>query len=230
MRIAIIPARGGSKRIPRKNLRAFLGVPIIAYPIAVARESGLFDRILVSTDDEEIAELAETLGAEVPFRRPAALSDDHASTISVIYHALAECEIRYGPVSDGCCIYPATPLLTVADLERGLELLCAHSASSAFPVVPFESAIEQAFILEGDRPVARWPDRHLVRSQDLRVHYHDAGMFYWFNAARIVRAGSLHGVGAVAFAVPPSRCHDINTPDDWAAAELKYRLLFPESA
>ena len=225
MKIAIIPARGGSKRIPRKNIRLFAGKPIIAYSIETAIASGLFDRVIVSTEDTEIAEISTRHGADVPFRRPPNLSDDEASTDTVLFHAIAECERIYGPVRQGCCLYPTSPLLTTADLARGFDLLLEYAATSAFPVVKYDFPIDQAFALEGVRLRARWPEMLSSRSQFLPDYYHDAGMFYWFDVAKVLLAGQLFCDDCVAFPIPAERCQDINTEDDWALAELKYRSL-----
>lgn len=223
--IAIIPARGGSKRIPRKNVRHFCGKPIIAWPIDAAKASGLFDRIVVSTDDAEIAGVAREWGADVPFMRPAELGDDHASTDSVVLHAVRECQRVYGGLLRGCCVYPVNPFLAPADLQRGLELLLAHHATSSFPVARYDFPIEQALLLDGARFSARWPDRLMERSQDLPDHYHDAGMFYWFDVGKFLAEGRLSCSDSVVFVIPGERCQDINTPEDWARAELKHRIL-----
>lgn len=225
MRAAIVTARGGSRRIPRKNVKDFLGKPMIGYAIGTALASGLFDRVVVSTDNEEIAEVSRRLGAEVPFRRPPELSDDNASTDKVLLHAVQECRRIYGGLSDGCCIYPTSPFLTAGDLARGRDMLLAHRATSAFPVVKYDFPIEQAFILDGVHPRAKWPDKLMARSQDFEDHYHDAGMFYWFDAEKFLQAGELFCADSVAFAVPGDRFQDINTPEDWERAEIKFRVL-----
>lgn len=225
MRVALIPARGGSRRIERKNARDFLGKPMIAYAIRPAVESGLFDHVVVSTDDPGIAVIARAAGAEVPFQRPPALADDSASTDAVVLHGLRECERLWGAVDEGCCIYPAVPFLTAALLARGLEALKVNDASSAFPVVAYDYPIEQAFTLDGGRPIARWPELLLARSQDLPVHYHDAGMFYWFDARRFTSTGQLFNADSAAFVVSTEVVQDINTPEDWRRAELKYQVL-----
>jgi N-acylneuraminate cytidylyltransferase len=225
MRVAIIPARGGSKRIPRKNIKPFLGKPIMAYPLEAARASGLFDHIVVSTDDEEVARIAVSLGAEVPFCRPPELSDDQTGTEGVLMHAVGECVKVYGPFGYGCCIYPANPLLRPDDLERGLRFLEQEHAASAFPVVRYDFPIEQALTLVGDRPVARWPAQIDLNSQDLAEHYHDAGSFYWLDVARFMETGRLLTEQAVAFPLPAERVQDINTPEDWRRAELKFRIM-----
>jgi N-acylneuraminate cytidylyltransferase len=223
--VAIVPARGGSKRIPRKNIKDFLGKPMIAYALDALRASRLFDNIVVSTDDDEIAEVSTRHGADVPFRRPAELSDDRASTDAVLLHAVSECRRLLGPIRLGCCVYPTSPFLAGEDLAAGRELLLTHRATSAFPVVRYDFPIEQAFVLEGARARAKWPDKMAVGSQDLPPHYHDAGMFYWFDVEKYLRVGDLFCDDNVVFVVAADRCQDINTPEDWARAELKYRIV-----
>lgn len=220
--IAIIPARGGSRRIPRKNIKPFLGRPIIAYPIATLLGSGLFDHVVVSTDDDEIAEIATSLGAEVPFRRPAALASDVATTDEVVLHALAECERSFGTVDAGCCVYPTAPFVTEQMLTRGLELLRRCGATTAFPVVAFDFPIQQAMRVRGVRPEFVNPGLSVARSQDLEAHYHDAGLFYWFDAARFRREGALFAADSVVFPISRNQCQDINTFEDWGSAEFKY--------
>ena len=225
MRIAVIPARGGSKRVPRKSVKDFLGKPVIAFAIETLRESELFGHIVVSTDDEEIAGIARQYGAEVPWRRPAELSDDIATTDSVVAHAVVECTALYGAFDQGCCVYPVNPLLTAEMLRQGLAELERRRAASAFPVVPYDFPLEQALLLEDGRPRFRWPEAVCKRSQDLPVHYHDAGMFYWFDVGRFQQEPALFSNDSVAFEVDPLLCQDVNTPEDWALAELKYLRL-----
>lgn len=229
MRVAIIPARGGSKRIPRKNIEEFCGKPMIAWPIEVAKASGLFDHIVVSTDDDEIGNVAKAWGAELPFLRPAALSDDHASTDRVVLHAVEESEKCYGKLDQACCIYPTSPFLTADDLRRGLHMLLEHAACTAFPLVKYDFPIEQAFLLEGARPCAKWPEQLDLRSQDLRDHYHDAGMFYWFDVHKFLEKPQLFAADSVAFEIPATHCQDINTAEDWEYAEMKFELLAAQS-
>ncbi|MBM4436233.1 MAG: pseudaminic acid cytidylyltransferase [Actinobacteria bacterium] len=225
MRVAIIPARGGSKRIPRKNITPFQGVPLVAYPIRMAVSSGLFEHVIVSTDDDEIASIAEHYGATVPFRRPAELADDYASTDAVLAHALEQCVRMLGDVDQGCCIYP-TPFIDAGDLRRGMDLLVANpGATSAFPLVAYDFPIEQAFTLDGQQPHPRWPNLLDARSQDLTPHYHDAGMFYWCDVRRFLAAPRLFADDSVAFVIPRDRCQDINTPEDWLQAEHKFIRL-----
>jgi len=226
MRLALIPARGGSKRIQRKNIREFLGKPVIAYAIGAAIRSGLFERILVSTDDPEIAKVASCFGVETPFSRPAELSGDDVTTDAVLVHAVEEAQRLYGPLDPSCCIYPVNPLLTAEVLLAGLDLLVEHRAPSSFPVVRYDFPIEQALELnDGVHPRFRQPELVEARSQDLPVSYHDAGMFYWFDPAALLAGGRLFCDDSVAFEIPAERCQDVNTPEDWAVAELKYKRL-----
>ena len=223
--IAIVLARGGSKRIPRKNIKDFCGKPMIAWVLEEARESGLFTHVMVSTDDAEIADVAGQWGAEVPFLRPAELSDDYASTDQVLQHVLRQCQNFYGNLQYACCLYPVSPFLTRDDLSRTLDLLITNQATAAFPVVRFDFPIEQAFQLDGARLRSRWPEQLDERSQDLPDHYHDAGMFYWVDVPRFLEVGQLFCEDAVATVLSSDRCQDINTFEDWEHAELKFRIL-----
>ncbi len=225
MKLAVIPARGGSKRIPRKNIKEFCGKPMIAWPIDVAKATGLFDHIIVSTDDVEIAYVAKEWGAEVPFMRPPELSNDLASTDNVVLHAVQESQRIYGNLCKGCCVYPTSPFLTIDDLKNGFDILLAHQSTSVFPVVEYDFPIEQAFLLDGMHPRAKWPDKFMERSQDLPIHYHDAGMFYWFDIKKFLIECRLFCDDSVAFVIPSDRCQDINTPEDWERAEIKFRII-----
>lgn len=225
MNVAVIPARGGSKRIPRKNIREFAGKPMIAHAIDCALQSDLFERVIVSTEDAEIAGIALRHGAAVPFVRPMALSDDHTDTDSVMLHAVSECQKAFGPIDAACCIYPTTPFLLSSDLRAGLDALLTHDATSAFPVVEYDFPIEQAFVLNGDRPQAVWPQKLLARSQDLTCFYHDAGLFYWVRVDRFMQGRRIFAEDSVVIVLPSERCQDINTEADWRRAEVKYRLL-----
>jgi N-acylneuraminate cytidylyltransferase len=225
MNIAIITARGSSKRIPRKNVKPFLGKPMIAYAIEAALASEVFQHIVVSTDDEEICSLAKQYRAEVPFVRPHELSGDHVGTDAVVAHAVQQCRDIYGPFQYGCCIYPANPFLNAGDLSKGLTFLKSTGATSAFPVVRYDFPIEQALRLKGLKPIPEWPEQMLKNSQDFGNHYHDAGSFYWFDVEKFTVAGELINDDSVAFPIAADRCQDINTADDWAKAELKYRIV-----
>lgn len=234
MIVAVIPARGGSKRIPRKNIREFAGRPIIAYSIGTARESGLFDRVIVSTDDAEIAAVARQWGAETPFERPAELSDDHTGTTAVVAHALLSLETQGGPtITHACCIYPTAPLLTVADLEMGRDALLSSGKSYAFSIASFPFPIERALRLLPDATVdACFPEHRLTRSQDLEPAYHDAGQFYWGVRDAFCGHRPIFSRDAVGVVLPRDRVADIDTPEDWNHAELlmQVRLLRAEQS
>lgn len=225
MRIAVIPARGGSKRIPRKNIRPFCGKPMIAYAIETALASALFEHVVVSTDDDEIAEVALRYGAEVPFRRPSILADDHTGTLPVMAHAIERCQSMGWDVDAACCIYPAVPLLQPSDLREGCRLLEKSGEEFAFPIVAFPSAIQRALHMLPDGHVKPMhPEYTGTRTQDLEPAYYDAGQFYWGLTTAWLRGVSPHQVG-VAMAIPEWRAVDVDTPSDWRRAELLYRVL-----
>jgi pseudaminic acid cytidylyltransferase len=223
MNIAVIPARGGSKRIPRKNIKEFGGKPMITYAIRAAINSGLFDHVLVSTDDAEIANIANEWGAETPFVRPAELANDFTATVPVVAHAIEACEALGWVVSNVCCIYPAVPFIEVADLEKTFKQLELGNADYCFPVTEFPSAIQRA-LKQNSNGVMQpyYPEFELTRTQDLEPTYYDAGQFYWGKKDAWFRNPRIHssGVGCV---IPSWRVVDIDTPADWDLAE---RLAF----
>ncbi len=225
-RLAVIPARGGSKRIPRKNIKDFAGKPMIAYAIDAAHKSGIFDRIIVSTDDAEIARIAQERGAEVPFTRPADLADDHTPTVPVIAHAIAECRAMGWPVATACCIYPGVPMIDPADIRRALDMLeAAGGQGYVFPVAPFPSPIQRALRRAEDGGVAPFNPEHVgTRTQDLEPGYYDAGQFYIGGADAWLAGLSLHANGR-AIVLPEWRVVDIDTPDDWDRAEMFYQAF-----
>lgn len=224
-RLAVIPARGGSKRIPRKNIRTFAGKPMIAYAIEAARSSGLFERIVVSTDDSEIAAAATAAGADVPFMRPADLADDMTPTVPVVAHAIAACEAHGMHFQHVCCIYPGVPLLQWQDLATALTRLEKGDAAYVFPVVVFPSPIQRALRRQSDgRTLPFHPQYVDTRTQDLEPAYHDAGQFYWGDAAAWRAGLSIHQNGST-IVLPEWRCIDIDTPDDWHRAEAMYRTV-----
>jgi pseudaminic acid cytidylyltransferase len=224
VRIAIIPARGGSKRIPRKNIRSFHGRPMIAYAIEATRSSQAFDAIVVSTDDEEICRIAHEYGAQTPFQRPAVLADDHAGTLPVIRHAIDECQALGWAITDVCCVYPCVPLLDATDLQQGLALFDEHPDRFVFPVTRFPSAIQRALRLFSDaRTGPMWPEFELSRSQDLEPAFYDAGQFYFGSRDAWLTKLKVHSNG-VGLEIPYWRVVDIDTMDDWERAETLYEL------
>lgn len=225
MNIAVIPARGGSKRIPRKNVRPFFGRPMIAWSISAALDSGCFDRVIVSTDDDEIAEVARSEGAEVPFRRPAELSDDHTPTIPVITHALAQLDagISLGHV---CCIYATAPFLQPGDLQAARVLIEERGCDYVFSVTRYDFPIQRALRLDCFGFVSMLqPEHSETRSQDLEEAYHDAGQFYWGKAEAWAVRRPIMGSGAVGFPLPRTRVQDIDTMEDWERAEQIFSAM-----
>lgn len=226
MNVAIIPARGGSKRIPRKNIRMFAGKPIIAHSILAALETNLFSKIIVSTDDLEIAEVALSFGANVPFIRPTELADDYASTDAVIIDALQWLDKNEILPDYFCCIYATAPFVTSHYLQRGYELLRRHNAATAFSVTTFASSIFRALQLnENNRIVSIWPENALKRSQDLPEAYYDVGQFYWGDTRKYLTEKQLYSSDAVPIIIPRFLAQDIDTPEDWETAELMYHAL-----
>jgi N-acylneuraminate cytidylyltransferase len=226
MKIAVIPARGGSKRIPRKNIKLFCGKPMIAWSIEAARASGLFDHIVVSTDDAEIAEVAKAHGAEVPFMRPAALSDDHTGTSSVVAHAI-EWYREHGHMPDPvCCIYATAPFVTAADLQRGLQTLTDTGSDFAFSVTSYAFPIQRAIKLTQECRVEMFQPEHFnTRSQDLEEAWHDAGQFYWGRADAWLTGKPIFSTNAAPVMLPRHRVQDIDTPEDWVRAEWMFKAL-----
>jgi len=221
MKIAVIPARGGSKRIPRKNIKSFNGKPMIAWSIEAAKSSGLFDRIIVSTDDVEIAEVAMQWDAEVPFTRPDELSNDHAGTTPVIAHATQWAIMQGMDVEAVCCIYATAPFVQVDDIKRGWDLLNSGDWDYAFTVTDFASPIFRAFKETETGGIEMfYPERFAARSQDLPVALHDAGQFYWGRPAAWIEGKRIFDQRSKPVLIPRWRVQDIDTPDDWARAEI----------
>lgn len=226
MKLAVIPARGGSKRIPRKNIKLFCGKPMIAWSIEAARRSGCFDRVVVSTDDEEIAAVARDWGAEIPFMRPAELSDDHAGTIPVIAHAIRHMQGHGEQPRAVCCIYATAPFVRVRDLQRGAELLDQTDCAYVFSVTTYAFPIQRALrIKENGRVEMFHPEHFDTRSQDLEEAYHDAGQLYWGRAEAWLAGKRIFSPDAMPLVLPRHRVQDIDTPEDWERAELMFMAL-----
>jgi pseudaminic acid cytidylyltransferase len=224
VRIAVIPARGGSKRIPRKNIRPFAGRPMIGYAIGAARESGLFEHVIVSTDDAEIAEISRSLGAETPFTRPPELSDDHTPTVPVIAHAIRQCrEMGINP-AEVCCLYACVPFVLADDLVLGLNLLQKCGGKGyVFPVVRFPAAIQRSLKRLPGGELVPFDQRYMnTRTQDLEPAYYDAGQFYWGFAESWLSALPVHA-NAHSLVLPEWRAVDIDDEDDWLRAERLFR-------
>jgi pseudaminic acid cytidylyltransferase len=222
--LAVIPARGGSKRIPRKNIRPFLGVPLLARTVELLQRSGLFDRIVVSTDDDEIAAVATSAGAEVPFRRPADLANDTAATLPVIAHAIGALDAS-GPRADLiCAVYPAAVLSQASDFRDCLALLQESPGDYSFPATTFRFPIQRALRLHPDRSCSLfWPEQGSARSQDLEPAYHDAGQFYWGRRDAWLAQRPIFSNRSRMLVIPHHRVQDIDTIDDWQRAEAIYK-------
>lgn len=224
--IAVIPARGGSKRIPRKNVREFAGQPMIAWPIQAALASGCFDRVIVSTDDDEVARVSRHFGAEVPFRRPDELSDDHATTSAVMAHAMDWAASQGLQPLAVCCIYATAPLLDVSELAEGLRLIGDPRWRFVFAATRFEAPVQRGFERLADGGIQMlWPDKFAVRSQDLPAVYHDAAQFYWGLPDAWRKQERIFDRDSTLVEIPRWRSVDIDTEEDWVRAELLFRAV-----
>ncbi|MBR1277654.1 pseudaminic acid cytidylyltransferase [Bradyrhizobium sp. AUGA SZCCT0283] len=226
MKIAVIPARGGSKRIPRKNIRTFCGKPIIAYSIAAAQQTGLFDQVVVSTDDEEIAAVAREFGATTPFIRPKEIADDFTGTNAVVKHAVAWFNAQSNNVTHACCLYATAPLVQARFITEGYEALVRSDAAFAFSVTSYAFPIQRAVrITPEGRVDAIYPEHRMTRSQDLEHAYHDAGQFYWGTARAFLEDMPVFAPHSIGVILPRHLVQDIDTLDDWNQAELMYGAI-----
>jgi len=224
MNVAIIPARGGSKRIPQKNIKLFNKKPIIAWSILAAQESRLFDHIVVSTDDDEIKSIAEEFGATVPFVRPDELSDDITPTVPVIGHAIKKIDMMSKEkVTFACCIYPCSPFLLSSDLVKAFVLLKESNQNFVYPITEYPHSVFRAMTRSKNGQMRfLYPEYELTRTQDLEMMFHDTGQFYWGTADAWTQGRKMHTEG-IGMKIPFHRVVDIDTEDDWVRAELLYR-------
>ena len=230
MRLAVVPARGGSKRIPRKNIKDFCGKPIIAWSIAAALESKCFDRVIVSTEDIEIADVAQRYGAEVPFIRPTELSDDFTGTIPVIRDAINWFNQHGQEPDQVCCIYATAPLVRSFDIKYGLDQLNDTGSDYAFSATKYAFPIQRALRLTNQGRVSMLsPENFNSRSQDLEEVYHDAGQFYWGRTTAWLSGETIFGLNSLAILLPNYRVRDIDTVEDWKTAEYLFRAINLES-
>jgi pseudaminic acid cytidylyltransferase len=226
MNVAIIPARGGSKRIPRKNIKPFCGQPMLAYPIQAALNSGCFDKVLVSTDDAEIADIARHYGAEVPAFRPAALADDYTGTSAVVQYELQQLQQQSTPVTYCCCIYATTPLLSAELLRQAFTQLQQNTALNyVFSAARFSFPIQRALVKTAQGVAAFDPHSIGKRSQDLTPTYHDAGQFYFGKCSAWLAQQPVFSAHSQMLVLPDHLVQDIDTVEDWHRAELLYKLL-----
>lgn len=223
--IAIITARGGSKRIPHKNIKNFCGKPILAYSIEAALGSGVFDTVMVSTDSEDIARIAVEYGAEVPFFRSDKTADDYATTNDVLLEVLAEYEKRGQTFDLTCCIYPTAPFVTANKLKKAVELLCASDADTLLPVVQYSFPPQRGMVVEDGRLVFEFPEYLDSRSQDLVPHYHDAGQFSLMRTSRYLVNRKVMLGNILPMVISELEVQDIDNETDWKIAEMKYRLM-----
>lgn len=226
MKLAIIPARGGSKRIPRKNIKPFCGKPMIAWSIEAALQSACFDQVIVSTDDAEIAEVARQWGATVPFMRPAELSDDHTGTIPVIRHAIEWFNRQGQSVEQACCLYATAPFVSAEDLRSGLDILQSNDCDYAFSVTSYAFPIQRAIRLNAEGRVEMFSPEHFnTRSQDLEEAFHDAGQFYWGTTEAWLQGKLIFSPDSLPLLLPRHRVQDIDTSEDWERAEWLFKAM-----
>lgn len=223
--IAIITARGGSKRIPRKNIKEFCKRPIIEYSIEAALESGIFDEVMVSTDDEEIKAIAQRAGASVPFMRSSRTSNDFATTADVLMEVFEEYAKMGKQYEYASCIYPTAPFVTAQKLREGMKKLKDKDGAILMPVVRFSFPPQRGMVLKGDELVLKWPENRNVRSQDLEPLYHDCGQFYCYNVNKFIEAQGQFTSGIIPFEMPESEVQDIDNLEDWKLAEIKYKIM-----
>lgn len=223
--LAIITARGGSKRIPRKNIKEFCGKPIIDYSIEAAIKSGCFDEVMCSTDDDEIAEVAKRYGATVPFMRSAATANDFATTADVLNEVIAEYQKRGKNFDYFCCLYPTAPFVNAQRIKDGYDIMVAHNAAGAMPVVQYSYPIQRALRVT-DGAISMREIEHLrSRSQDLEPMYHDAGQYYWYRTDAFLKNPNIMTSDPVAIITPEEEVQDIDTLDDWKMAEIKFTTI-----
>ena len=225
MNLAIIPARGGSKRIPGKNIKQFLGKPIIAYSIEAALKSAVFDEVMVSTDDEKIAEIAKKHGASLPFLRSAEMSTDTATTVSVLIEVLDGYQKLGKEFSNVCCLYPCAPFITPKRLTEGMELLTKSSVDSVFPVAKYSYPPQRGLLIRDGKVQMLHPEKYNVRSQDLEPLYHDAGQFYCVKVSACREEKTLFCKNTFPIILTTQEVQDIDHESDWVEAEIKYQIL-----
>jgi N-acylneuraminate cytidylyltransferase len=223
--LCIIPARGGSKRIPRKNIKSFRGKPIIAYSIEAALNSGLFEEVMISTDDKEIAQIGRKYGGKVPFLRSSKNADDFATTVDVLIEVLQNYEALGIKFENICCIYPTAPFITESKLTRAYEKLNKENLHAVFPVVPFGYPIQRALKVQQEKLKFFFPEFEKCRSQDLEKAYHDAGQFYFIKTQHLLKNRSIFSSNTGSIYLNEMEAQDIDTLTDWKLAEIKYELL-----
>lgn len=223
--LCIIPARGGSKRIPRKNIKPFMGKPIMAYSIEAALESGIFDEVMVSTDDADFAEVAKQFGASVPFMRSAATANDYASTEDVLIEVLDEYKKLGKKFDNLCCLYSTAPFVTAGRLKEAYNMMISKNVDAIFTVVAYSYPIQRCLHIVDGKIGMKWPEYQSARSQDLETIYHDAGQFYFARVAQLRIEKDLWMKNSVPLILPETEVQDLDTMTDWQLAEMKFNLL-----
>ena len=223
--LAIITARGGSKRIPRKNIKLFNDYPIIKYSIDAAIKSKCFDEVMVSTDDKEIAEISKKLGAKVPFFRSKKTSDDYATLADVIEEVILKYKKQGKEFKYFCCLLPTAPFITSKRIIEGFQLIKNTGAESIVPITRFSYPIQRALKIEDGQLKMFWPENYNVRSQDLTPAYHDCGQFYWMKTESILEQKQLYTKHTVPLEIPEIEVQDIDNEEDWKMAEMKYKMI-----
>jgi pseudaminic acid cytidylyltransferase len=223
--LAIIPARGGSKRIPGKNIRNFAGKPIIQYSLEAALQSSLFGEVMVSTDNDEIANISREIGAQIPFFRKGETSGDFATLADVISEVLVDYALIGKQWDYVCCILPTAPFISTSDLKKSFQAFIDGNFNSLFPVVRYSYPIQRALRFNEKRIEMFWPENLNARSQDLEPTYHDAGLFYWIRASSFVIQKRIFTENSGAFELPEIKVQDIDNEDDWILGEMKFRAF-----
>lgn len=223
--IAIITARGGSKRIPRKNIKEFCGKPIIQYSIEAALESGIFDEVMVSTDDMEIAETAKAAGAKVPFMRSEKTSNDHATTTDVLMEVLEKYKEMGQEFECICCIYPTAPFVTAEKLQKAFSLFKENHASQLTPVVSYSFPPQRCVVIREGKLEMLYPEHRNTRSQDLEPYYHDCGQFYFYDTKELIKGNGMIVDNVIPMVLSELEVQDIDNESDWALAEMKYKMM-----
>lgn len=226
--LCIIPARGGSKRIPRKNIRPFLGKPIIAYSIEAALKSGLFDEVMVSTDDEEFAEVARQYGASVPFMRSSETSNDYATTVDVLLEVVREYEKKNNTFDYLCCLYSTAPFVTSEKLQTAFHEMIDGGYDSTYTIVEYSYPIQRSLRIKDGKVSMKWPEYAKSRSQDLEKSYHDAGQFYFTDINKMKERQALKGDNTLGFVLSELDVQDLDTMTDWKLAEMKFKICNEE--
>lgn len=225
MKVAVITARGGSKRIPHKNIRPFCGKPILAYSIEAALQSGIFDEVMISTEDDEIAKIAQDYGAAFPFRRSEETAGDHAMTIDVMTEVVESYQKIGVRPEMVCCIYQTAPFVTAEKLKKAYTAFAESGAQALIPIVKFSFPPQRCFVVDGEYVKFKWKEYELTRSQDLEPYYHDAGQFYMLRTDAMMEQRTMLPERTIPLICDEMEVQDIDNLEDWKIAEIKYQTM-----